>query len=750
MLRFELGGIRMKKKILIIFSLLFVLTLTSCKNDELPNNNEVWFNEQTDLFIIAQSNSQIDTDFELPTTFGDLNIDWNSDSNLVEIQIVDGKAVAKITQSSSNKDVILTATLTYDEYTTNKRFTITILKSEDVDDGMRTIQLNVTIPNTLNDGDTLTIGSNINGWNPSNEEYRATKINDTLYQLVLKFEPSIEQTIEYKWTIQNINLENAWARVEKASDGETEVSNRKLVITSSSDLLVVVNDTVEAFADPNVVPKSTVVGNLDLITGFNVPELGDTRTIRVWTPSNYDAHNTEIRYKVIYMHDGQNLFDSTTSFAGEWEVDETIEALIASESHTGYIVVGIDNTPNRMNEYTPNWQDKPNADGDKYGEFIVNTLKPFIDYNYNTLTDANSTMIAGSSMGGLISFYLGLKYPEVFGMIGAFSSSFQVNSDIARDAFIESLDVDQDLPRIYLDAGTEESLYAYIDPVSDKLFKVGYPKELIYTRIETGHGHNEAAWRQRFPEALNWLDSETPGNYVVDEEEVTLNVYLPEKTTTYFEFLNKPEAKLYAYTGTLSNSHLLEKVTDTHYQAKFITKPNSKLVFRVLYYLAGSDGIQIFENNLDGSTLSGTTYAINGGKGTTIEHTVLSWEIRASLTVNVVAPIINIPEGETLMMGLYGGTFGNSWRDSQMTTITDTTFTYKKEISNANVSIIGGYVLFKTGASTPYFQKFERVDGKEFKVSSYTVELPTFADWDGTSSFEFTIEHIITDESINY
>lgn len=115
MLLFHSGGIRMKNKILIIFSLLFILTLTSCKNDELPNNNEVWFNEQADLFIISQSGTQIDTDFELPTTFGDLNINWNSDSNLVDIQIVDGKAIAKITQSSSNKDVILTATLTYDE-----------------------------------------------------------------------------------------------------------------------------------------------------------------------------------------------------------------------------------------------------------------------------------------------------------------------------------------------------------------------------------------------------------------------------------------------------------------------------------------------------------------------------------------------------------------------------------------------------------------------------------------------------------
>ena len=114
--------------------------------------------------------------------------------------------------------------------------------------------------------------------------------------------------------------------------------------------------------------KSTVVGNLKIINNFYVPELNRYRTIRVWTPSSYDK---SIKYTVIYMHDGQNLFDDYTSFAGEWGVDETIEDLIHNNITNGFIVVGIDNSKHRMNEYAPNWGDVKGAEGELYAKFIV-------------------------------------------------------------------------------------------------------------------------------------------------------------------------------------------------------------------------------------------------------------------------------------------------------------------------------------------------------------------------------------------
>jgi len=152
--------------------------------------------------------------------------------------------------------------------------------------------------------------------------------------------------------------------------------------------------------------KSTVVGNLKIINNFYMSELNRYRTIRVWTPSSYDK---SIKYTVIYMHDGQNLFDDYTSFAGEWGVDETIEDLIHNNITNGFIVVGIDNSKHRMNEHAPNWGDVKGAEGELYAKFIVETLKPYIDNNYNTLKNLNNTIIIGSSMGGLISFLYRFK-----------------------------------------------------------------------------------------------------------------------------------------------------------------------------------------------------------------------------------------------------------------------------------------------------------------------------------------------------
>ena len=507
----------MKKILVLILASLVSFVFVGCTNTGDENSKEVWFYEQVELFIIEQDGKSITEDFELPIAFNGIDVSWDVNSNFVVILKEEDKTFAKISQSTNDEDVVLVATLKYEEYSSNKSFTITVLALEEVDENTRIIRFNVTIPEALKEGDSLTIGSNINGWNPSNLDYTATKVTDTLYELELRFDSQTSQIIEYKWTVQNTLLSSPWDMVEKASDGKTEVNNRRIVITSSSDLLIVINDVVLAFANPNEVAASTVVGNLDIIENFYSPELNRSRTIRVWTPSDYDSNDLEKRYPVIYMHDGQNLFDERTSFAGEWGIDESIEDMIAETGSNGYIIVGIDNTAARMSEYTPDWSDKPSAEGGKYGQFIVETLKPYIDQNYNTLTDRNSTGIAGSSMGGLISFYVGLKYPEVFGMIGAFSTSFQINTEAARNEFIESLDLEQPLPRLYLDSGTLESLYTYIEPVSNKLFQVGYPGELIFTHIQVGHGHNEVAWRERFPIALTWLDSDDDGNYVDSE-----------------------------------------------------------------------------------------------------------------------------------------------------------------------------------------------------------------------------------------
>ena len=278
----------------------------------------------------------------------------------------------------------------------------TVSSEETVEE--ETLVLNVQIPTALEEGANLSIGSTLNNWDPSDEDYFASKVDDTHYRLTLSFpEERLPLEIEYKWTIQlpSFGAEDIWLGVEKASDGVSEIENRVVTLTPTASGTTEINDVVAAFRDPHAAEQPTVVGNLDILE-VDAPELGAglKRTVRVYTPSDYETSNKS--YPVIYMQDGQNLFDQATSFAGEWGIDETMEERLADGLETA-IVVGIDNTADRMDEYTPPWEDTPDAKGDAYVSFVKGSLKTYIDDNYRTLEDAANTMIGGSSMGGLIS-----------------------------------------------------------------------------------------------------------------------------------------------------------------------------------------------------------------------------------------------------------------------------------------------------------------------------------------------------------
>ena len=224
---------------------------------------------------------------------------------------------------------------------------------------IRTLELNLTLAEAISNEDYISIGSNLNDWDPTNTFYALTKVTSTKYKLVLEIDISGgDKEILYKYTIQSFSNENPWSKVEKGANGE-EISNRKVVISKNTEKVLKVEDKVAMFNEYS--SNSTVVGNLDIFT-MTMTSLNKTRKIRVWTPSSYDPNGTK-RYPVLYMHDGQNLFDKYTSFAGEWGIDESIEALIESKGIDGFIVVGIDNGSDRMIEYTPNWGDTPEMEG---------------------------------------------------------------------------------------------------------------------------------------------------------------------------------------------------------------------------------------------------------------------------------------------------------------------------------------------------------------------------------------------------
>jgi predicted alpha/beta superfamily hydrolase len=244
-------------------------------------------------------------------------------------------------------------------------------------------------------------------------------------------------------------------------------------------------------------------GTLELLPDVMSPQLRNERDLLVYLPATHG--DGEQRYPVIYMHDGQNLFDPATSFAGEWQVDETMAA--ASLEGLEAIVVGVPNMrEQRIHEYSPfDVPDIGPGRGDAYLEFLTHTVKPLVDRRFRTLPDRRHTGIAGSSMGGLISLYAFFACPDTFGFAAVMSPSLW----LADEAIFPLIEAAPFVPgRLYLDVGHLEGArhVANARRLRDLLEQKGYRDgdDLRCIEDETGH-HNEAAWARRFAAALPFL-----------------------------------------------------------------------------------------------------------------------------------------------------------------------------------------------------------------------------------------------------
>jgi len=245
--------------------------------------------------------------------------------------------------------------------------------------------------------------------------------------------------------------------------------------------------------------ESTASTQISTFT-IEAPQLKASKKIWIYLPKNYSSSNK--KYSVIYMHDAQNLFDLKTSYAGEWNVDEKLDSINAQ-----VIVIGIEHgNKKRMDEFTPFKNDKyGGGNADAYLNFIIKTLKPQIDRTYKTKTTAKNTIIMGSSLGGLVSYYAILKYPQIFGKAAVFSPSFWF-SDKIYDLANESKKIKT---KIYFLCGDKES----DDMVSDlnKMEKIVNQKRrsclnLTQKVIVKNGEHNEKLWRDGFSNAVKWLD----------------------------------------------------------------------------------------------------------------------------------------------------------------------------------------------------------------------------------------------------
>ena len=269
-------------------------------------------------------------------------------------------------------------------------------------------------------------------------------------------------------------------------------------------------------------------GNIDHYENFRSKKDILPRNVDVWIPEGFDENT---RFQVLYMHDGQNLFNPETSYGGEsWEIDVTLQKLINEQKIPPTMVVGIWNTSDRTIDYTPAipfyYLGKTlidslkqmnritgSAKSESYLSFIVEELKPFIDSIYPTISDKGHTFISGSSMGGLISLYAQVKYPNVFGGAACLSTHWPLGLDKNRDDFAKAYGKylsetisKSDNYKLYFDYGTEtldawyEPHQLYINKILDQVHTG--PRMCVK---DEGAEHNEIYWRNRFENVALFL-----------------------------------------------------------------------------------------------------------------------------------------------------------------------------------------------------------------------------------------------------
>lgn len=336
------------------------------------------------------------------------------------------------------------------------------------------------------------LSGDFNGWNAAQEGLRLEKVSEHKFQLKLTIAPGSPELLTYKYT------RGSWESVEVDQYGN-EIKERKVRTTEQ-----LIQDHVPRwkqnglFYNPNLLPQKVTISE-----NFEIPQLIKTRRIAALLPHDYQ--NSDKQYPVLYLQDGQNLFDDYAPF-GNWAVDKKM-AVLAELGMGDVIIIAIDHAEEaRIAEFTPSMKTRlGRGDGKKYVRFLADTLKPYVDKTFRTLSDRNNTGMGGSSMGGLITIYAGLMYPEVYGKLMVFSPSLWVVPNIHFN--LMNLEEPYDL-KIYLYGGGEEGSYMvpnmqrFVQAVEQRKSDTNIDVNLS---IDPKGKHNEVRWGEEFPKAIEWL-----------------------------------------------------------------------------------------------------------------------------------------------------------------------------------------------------------------------------------------------------
>ena len=445
------------------------------------------------------------------------------------------------------------------------------------------------------------ISGDFEGWSGGLKKYKLNLV-DGIYSITL---PKKTKSMLFKFT------QGSWKTVESDNTGGS-LDNRSYTFKKSNDTInVKIAGWIHLFDQKKA---STISKNVTILNEeFGIPQLNRKRRVCMYLPPDYKVSKES--YPVVYMHDGQNLFDANTSYSGEWNVDETLDKIF-KYNNLKLIVVGIDNGGDkRLDEYSP-WENTKygGGEGDQYLDFIVNTLKPYVDANFKTLTDKKNTAIIGSSMGGLISHYAALKYSDIFGKIGVYSPAFwfcpEINGYTITHGNLKNT-------KMYFLAGGKEGYKAGFDEISqtvegmntaiDILKSRGFPKENIKLKVVPEGEHNEKLWRTNFEETILWLFKENIKerkfiNAEFNNKQLRVNVsdgiykihfYDTKITETTFIPKEESEGKTESHAVVLQSKYDKVKFEETKTQLKFFTNEISikidKKPFRISYWYQGKE-----------------------------------------------------------------------------------------------------------------------------------------------------------------
>lgn len=356
-----------------------------------------------------------------------------------------------------------------------------------------TLQLSA-LPENTPPASRFYLAGNFNNWNAADNNQVFARLADGRLAITVNPAPGL---LEFKIT------RGSWETVEGTAEGGF-ISNRIVQYDGKPQTVSIRIAGWEDRTQGNGIPGSAAPNVFVLDDDFTLPQLQRKRRIWIFLPPDYAF--SQKRYPVLYMHDGQNLFDNSTSSFGEWRVDESLNEAF-NRGDYGCIVVGIDNgSDKRLDEYSP-WKNPEygGGEGKAYLDFITQTLKPFVDATYRTLPGCETTGIMGSSMGGLISQYALSEAPEVFCRVGVLSPAFW----FARQALLDEVRAHpkQNPSKVYFLAGGDEPDYVEEDiiKVGNALLSTGFQPQDIYMTVPPDGQHSEWFWSREFPAAYTWL-----------------------------------------------------------------------------------------------------------------------------------------------------------------------------------------------------------------------------------------------------